>query len=159
MQSTMTKKAVTFFLAVAMLCFLFVRCTDNKPQPEDTIFLLQDAINDFDVEGILKCIDSEWADQVESLLSLTVGEDGISVGDFITLVKTIIPILPFVSDGTINPDDLPEVEFSVLKTDISDSTTTVALSGILTWGEYTKPFAATVDMKLENDVWVLCGVR
>lgn len=158
MQSTIIKKMAALFLIAAVLCSLFAGCAEKKPQPEDTISLLQDAINKFDVDGLLQCIDSEWASQIESLLALTAGEDGISVGAFITLVKTVMPILPFVSDGAINPDDFPEVEFTVLKTDISDDTATVALSGILTWGEYTKPFAATVDMKLENDAWVVCGV-
>ena len=158
MQSTIIKKIAALFLIAAVMCSLFAGCAEKNPQPEDTISLLQVAINKFDVDGFLQCIDSEWATQVESLLALTVGEDGISVGSFITLVKTVMPILPFVTDGAINPDDLPEVEFTVLKTDISDKTAIVALSGILTWGEYTKPFAATVDMKLENDVWVVCGV-
>lgn len=35
----------------------------------------------------------------------------------------------------------------------------LALSGILVWGEYTKPFAATVDMVLQNEVWVVSGIR
>lgn len=158
MQSTIIKKIVALFLIAAVLCSLLAGCTEKKPKPEDTISQLQDAINKFDVDGLLQCIDSEWASQIEPILSLTIGENGISVGSFITLVKTVMPILPFVSDRAINPDDLPEVVFNVLMTDISDNTATVALSGILTWGEYTKPFAATVDMKLENDVWVVCGV-
>ena len=158
MQSTIIKKMAALFLIAAVLCSLFAGCAEKKPQPEDTISQLQDAINKFDVNGLLQCIDSEWATQVESLLALTAGKDGISVGSFITLVKTVMSILPYVTDGAINPEDLPEVEFTVLKTDISDKTATVALSGILTWSEYTKPFAATVDMKLENDVWVVCGV-
>lgn len=158
MQSTIIKKMAVLFLIAAVLCSILAGCAPKKPQPEDTISLLQDAINKFDVDGLLQCIDGEWATKIESLLALTVGKDRISVGSFITLVKTVMPILPFVSDGAINPNDLPEVEFTVLKTDIFDNTATVALSGILTWGEYTKPFAATVDMKLENNVWVVCGV-
>ena len=159
MQSTIIKKIVALFLITAVMCSLLVGCTEKEPKPEDTISQLQDAINKFDVDGLLQCIDGEWASQIESLLALTVGEHGISVGSFITMVKTVMPILPFASDGAINPDDLPEVEFTVLKTELSNNTATVALSGILTWGEYTKPFAATVDMKLENNVWVVCGVR
>ena len=158
MQSTIIKKIAVLFLITAVICSFFVGCAEKKPQPEDTISRLQDAINKFDVDGLLQCIDSEWATQVESLLAFTVGKDGISVGSFIALVKTVMPILPYVTDGAIDPDDLPEVEFTILKTDISDKTATVALSGILTWDEYKKPFATTVDMELENDVWVVCGV-
>lgn len=158
MQLTIIKKIAALFLIAAVMSSLFAGCAEGKPQPEDTISLLQDAINKFDVDGLLRCIDNEWATQIESLLALTVGDDGLSVGSFITLVKTVMPILPFVTDAAIHPDDLPEVEFTVLKTDISDNTATVVLSGILTWGECTKPFVATVDMKLENDMWVVCGV-
>ena len=60
------------------------------------------------------------------------------------------------SAGNALERELSDVLF--IKTDISDDAATVALSGVLTWGEYTKPFAATLDMKLENDVWVVCGV-
>lgn len=158
MQATIIKITAALFLIAAVLCSLFGGCAEKKPHPEDTISLLQNAINKCDVDGLLQCIDSEWASQVESLLELTLGEDRMSVGSFITLVKTVMPILPFVSDGAINPDDLPEVEFAVLKADISDNTATVVLSGILTWGEYAKPFGATVDMKLENNAWVMCSV-
>lgn len=159
MQSTIIKKMAALFLTAAVLCSLFTGCVEKKLQPEDTISQLEDAINKFNVHGLLQCIDSDWAGRIESLLKLTVGENGISVGSFITLIKTVMPILPFVSDGTINTDDLPKVEFAVMKTDVSDNIATVALSGILTWGEYTKPFAATVDMKMENNVWVVCGIR
>lgn len=159
MQSTIIKKLAALLLIAAVLCYLFAGCYEKKPQPEDTISLLQNAINKFDVDGLLQCIDSEWVSQIETYLALRVGENGISVESFIALVKTVMPILPFASDGVVNSDDLPEVEFTVLKTEISGNTATVALSGILTWGEYTKPFAATVDMKLENDIWVVCGVR
>lgn len=158
MQSTVMRKTAALFLIAAILCSLFSGCAEQKSQPADTISLLQDAINKSDIDGLLQCVDSEWASQIESILSLTVGEDGIPVGAFITLAKTVMPILPFVSDGAINPKNSPKVEFTVLKTDIFDHTATVVLSGILIWGEYTKPFAATVDMKLENDVWVVCGV-
>lgn len=158
MQSTIINKMAALFLIAAVLCSLFPGCAEKKPQPADTISQLQDAINKFDMNGLLRCIDSEWAGRIESLLALTVGDEGISVGSFFTLAKTVIPILPLVSDGTINSDDLPKVEFTVLKTDISGLDATVALSGMLTWGEYSKPFAATVDMRLENDVWVVCGV-
>lgn len=159
MQSTYFKKAAALFLLVAVVCSLFSGCSDKAPKPEDTIQALQKSINSFDVDGILACIDSEWASQVEKVLAFSVGEKGMSVGSYITLLKTIMPVLPFVTDGAIDPDKLPEVEFTVLKTDISDETAVVALSGILVWGEYTKPFAATVDMEIQNEVWVVCGIR
>lgn len=151
MQSTYFKKAAALFLLVAVVCSLFSGCSDKAPKPEDTIQALQKSINSFDVDGILTCIDSEWASQVEKVLSFSVGEKGMSVGSYITL-KTIMPVLPFVTDGAIDPDKLLEVEFTVLKTDISNETAVVAPSGILVWGEHIKPSAATVDMELQNEV-------
>lgn len=158
MQSTMIKRTAAVFLIAAVICSLFAGCTEKKPQPEDTIARLQDALNEFDVDGLLQCIDSTWASRIESLLALTIREDGLSAESFTALVKTVMPILPFVREGNIAPDDWPEIEFTVLKTDVSDHTATVELSGILTWGNYTKPLTATVTMKFENDVWVVCGV-
>lgn len=159
MQSNYVKKIAALFLLLAVVCSLFSGCSDKAPKPEDTIQALQKSINSFDVDGILACIDSEWASQVEKVLSFTIGDKGMSLGSYITLLKTVMPVLPFVTDGAIDPDKLPEVEFTVLKTDISNETAVVALSGILVWGEYTKPFAATVDMVLQNEVWVVSGIR
>ena len=159
MKSMYIKRTVALFLIVICICSLFSGCADKSPQPEDTILSLQKAINSFDVDGILACIDDEWAEQVEKVLDFTVGEKGLPIESYISLLKTIMPVLPFVTDGKIDPDKLPEVEFTVLKTDISDETAVAALSGILVWGDYTKPFAATVDMEIQNEIWVICGVR
>ena len=158
MRSAIIKKTIILLLVASLLCSLLGGCGEKKPQPEDTIFALQEAINNFDVDGLLMCIDSEWAIRVEKLLSLSVGKEGLSVENFITLVKKVMPILPFVSKGAVEADDLPQVEFTILSTDITIDTATVALSGLMTWGEYTKPFAATVEMKIENNMWVVCGI-
>lgn len=69
-----------------------------------------------------------------------------------------MPILPFVSDGAINFEDFPQVKFVVLRTNISGDTANVDLSGLLTCGDYHRPFAAIVEMRLENDVWVVTGI-
>lgn len=158
MQSTIIKKTIILLLVASLLCSILGGCGEKEPQPADTIFALQEAVNNFDVDGLLMCIDSEWAARVEKLLSLSVGKEGLSVEAFITMVKTVMPILPFVSKGAVDPDDLPQVEFTILSTDITDDTATVALSGLLNWGEYSKPFAATVEMKIENNMWVVCGI-
>lgn len=157
MQSIINKSIVVLLIA-CVLCSLVAGCTAQKPQPEDTIKVLQESINHFDVDRFLTCIDSAWANRIESFLSLTMSEDGMSVESFIDLIKKVMPVLPFVSKGAISSDDLPQVAFTVLKTDISGDTATVVLSGIMTWGAHTKPFAATVDMKIENESWVICGI-
>lgn len=159
MQSTYLKKVAVLSLLVAVVCSLFFGCSNKASKPEDTIQALQKSINSFDVDGMLVCMDSKWASRVEKVLLFSVGEKGMSVDSYITLLETIMPVLPFVTDGAIDPDKLPEVEFTVLKTDIPNETAVVALSGILVWGEYTKPFAVTVDMELQNEVWVVCGIR
>ena len=159
MQFNNFKKLAALFLLAAVVCSLFVGCSDKSPKPEDTIEMLEKSINNFDVDGIMACIDEDWASQVDKVLSFSVGEKGMSIGSYITLLKTLMPVLPFVTDGAIDPDKLPEVEFTILKTDITDETAVVALSGILVWGEFTKPFAATVDMELQNEAWVVCSIR
>ena len=131
MQFNNFKKLAALFLLAAVVCSLFAGCSDKSPKPEDTIEMLEKSINNFDVDGIMACIDEDWASQVDKVLSFSVGEKGMSIGSYITL----------------------------LKTDITDETAVVALSGILVWGEFTKPFAATVDMELQNETWVVCSIR
>ena len=155
---TIIKKTIILLLVAAVLSSFLGGCSKKEAQPEDTIWALQDAINDLDVDNFLACIDSQWASQIEMFLSLSGKDNGYSIETFITLLRTVMPVLPFVSKGTVHPDDFPQVEFTVLNTDISNDTATVALSGILTWGEHIKPFAANVDMKIENNRWVVCGV-
>lgn len=159
MQATNFKKTLSIILLIAIVFSVLSGCSEKGPKPEDTTQKLQEAINSFDVEGILSCIDSEWASQVEKVLLFSIGEKGMSVGSYITLLKTIMPVLPFMTDGAIDPDNFPQVEFTILKTDISEESAVVALSGILVWKEYTKPFAATIDMELQNETWVICGIR
>ena len=83
----------------------------------------------------------------------------MSIASYITPLKTVMPALPFVTDGAIDPDKLPKVEFTILKTDIADESAVVDLSGVLIWGEFSKPFAATIDMEMQNETWVVCSIR
>lgn len=159
MQFNYFKKIAAIFLLAAVVCSLFAGCSNKLPKPEDTIVMLEKSINSFDIDGIISCIDEDWVAQVNQVLSFPVGEKGISIDSYITLLKTVMPVFPFVTDGAIDPDKLPEVEFTILKTDIVDEFAVVALSGILAWGEYTKPFVATVDMEFQNKKWVVCGIR
>ena len=159
MQLKLSKKTIILLLTASILCAMFTGCIDQTPQPEETISMLQGAINNFDVDRFLMCIDHEWAGQIESFLALPLLTDRLSIDGFINLVKTVLPILPFVTDGTIDPNEFPQVEFTILNTEISDGCATVALSGVLAWGNSIKPFAATVDMKLENGMWVITGIR
>ena len=158
MQTIVIKKTAVLFLLAALICSVFAGCAGKQPRPEDTISRLQEAINQFDVEGFLQCIESRRAQQLEALLSFAPGETGISAKSFFTMIKTMIPILPFVNKGALTSGDLPKVAFTVQKTEISGSSAAAALSGILTWGEYAKSFSVTVEMKLEDDAWVVCGV-
>lgn len=158
MYFTIMKRIVAGILLIALCCTVLPSCTDKQPDPKDTIVVLQNAVNNFDIAALLSCIDSQWAGQIESLLNMTVGENGPTVNSFITLVKSIIPVLPYVTDGAIDAETLPDVAFTVLEEKINENEATLALSGLLTWGEYSKPFAATVNMKLENEIWVICGV-
>ncbi|MBQ1931760.1 MAG: hypothetical protein II347_06390 [Lachnospiraceae bacterium] len=142
MQSTIIKKTIILLLVASLLCSLLGGCGEKKPQPEDTIFALQEAINNLDVDGLLMCIDSEWAIRVEKLLSLSVGKEGLSVENFITLVKKVMPILPFVSKGAVDADDLPQVEFTILSTDITIDTATVSI--MMTTGELVSMNSITI---------------
>lgn len=155
MYFTIMKRIVAVILLIAVCCTVLPSCANKQPDPKDTIVVLQNAVNNYDIAALFSCIDSQWAGQIESLLNMTVGENGPTVNSFITLVKSIIPVLPYVTDGAIDSATLPEVAFTVLEEKINENEATLALSGLLIWGEYSKPFAATVNMKLENEIWVI----
>ena len=154
-----TRRIAAVVLLALVFCSSVSGCVQNHPRPEDTIKKLQIAINNFDLDSFLSCVDSKWSKQIEAICDFTVGEGGLSVDSFITLIKTTMPILPFASGGAIKPEDFPQVDFVILRTDISGDTAIVDLAGLLTSGDYHKPFAATVEMQLENDVWVISGIR
>lgn len=158
MKLNQTKRIVAVVLLASVLCFSAPGCAQNNPRPEDTIKRLQNAISSFDLDSFLSCIDSKWSNQIEEICDFTVGEGGPSVGSFIALIKVIVPILPFASGGAVNSEDFPQVDFAILRTDISGDTAIIDLSGLLTCGDYHEPFAATVEMQLENDMWVISGI-
>lgn len=118
----------------------------------------QTAFNSFDLEGMLNCIDSQWADQVNALLSYMVGENGIAAGTFTQGLKLMMPFLPIISGGSLRVEDLPKIDLTVLKVNIDGDTAAVMCAGIFFYGDLSEPFAATVEMKLENGNWVICGV-
>ena len=159
MRNAAVLKLLAVLLLIALICTVITGYYEPKPKPEDTISNLEKAINHFDVDGFLACIDSKWAEKIETVLAFSGREKGVSAEKFVALVKSAMPILPFITDGKIDAGDMPRVEFTVLDTEIVDDTATVALAGLLTWGSHTKPFAATVDMKLENDAWVIYAIR
>ena len=146
-------------LLVLVLCFSATGCIQKDTQPENTIEKLQNAINNFDLDTFLSCINSKWSNQIKGFCDSTIGERGPSVSSFIALIKTIAPVLPFASGGAIDAEDSPQVDFVILRTDVSGDTAIVDLSGLFTCGNYHKPFAAIVEMQLENDVWVISGIR
>ena len=158
MYFTIMKRIVAVIFLIAICCTILPSCADKQPDPKDTIIAFQNAVNSFDITALLNCIDSQWVGQMESLLNMTVGGNGITVNSFIMLAKSIMPVLPYVTDGAIDAQALPEVAFTVLEEKINENEAALAVSGLLTWGEYSKPFAATVNMKLENKIWVICGV-
>ena len=158
MKSIIFKKTLSLLLIATVLCSLFACSTDNRPQPEDTIYTLEDAINSLDIDTLLKCIDSKWSSRIEAMLSFPIGEDGMSVRSFIAIVKTILPIIPFIRDDLISPEDIPMVKFTILNTDIHEDSATLALAGILIRDDHTIPFATNIEMKLENNMWVVCGI-
>lgn len=157
MKSTVKQMAAIFLLA-AMVCALFCGCSPNTPAPEETMWTFQMAFNNFDLEGMLNCIDSQWADQVNALLSYSVGEHGITVGTFTQILKSMMPFLPVISGGSFQSDELPKIELTVLKTDIDGDSAVVICSGIFSCGDFSEPFAAKAEMRLEDGKWVICGI-
>lgn len=159
MKASNITRFASLILLFSIVILILVGCADRGPSPEDTIFALQEAINHFDTEALLACINDDWAESACTVLEFTIGDTNISASSFFAVAKTIMPMLPLLTDGAINKDDIPSVSFTILQSDIEENEATIALSGLLTWGKITEPFAATVTLQLENDEWVIIGVR
>ncbi len=149
---------ISLILLLGVLCSLLCGCFGG-PKPEQTVAKLEKALNQLDTKAFLDCLSSEWAQQVEFLLTLTVGSSEMDVSSFLNLAKLVMPALPYLSDGAIGKEDIPKLTLKVLDQQVHEDTAVVDVSGKLNWGEISEPFAMTFDMKLENDVWVICGIH
>lgn len=161
MQTKLTKqsKIILLILAAAMLCSMFSGCAQKDPSPANTIDALEDALNKVDMEAFLGCLDSSLAERIRPILALTVGENGISVEQAFFIVNSVLPFLPVSSKGTIRAKDIPKVKLTVEQINQEEADAVVALSGLLTIADYSKSFSATLQMRLENGVWVICGIQ
>lgn len=158
MQSKLTKSLAIIFVA-AVLCSLFSGCAKKEPSPADTIEALEKAINHVDTEAFLSCLDSSWAQQLHTILALTVGESGISVEDFFSAVQFMLPIMPLASKGSIQAKDLPRIELTADEVEQNETEATVHLSGVLNLAGNQQHFSASVSMELEDGRWVICGIQ
>lgn len=158
MQSKLTRLFVIILVAV-LLCSLFSGCSKKGPSPVDTIEALEKAVNHVDTEALLSCLNSTWAQQLRTILALTVGEGGISVEDFFSTIRSVLPILPLASRGSIRAKDLPRIELTAEEVDQQETEAMVRLSGILNWADNQQSFSATVHMELEEGRWVICGIQ
>lgn len=156
MKLSINRRFAVLALLVAYICLMTAGCSDKQPSPEDTIFALQDAINNFDADTLLNCIHSKWANQIRLLLGF-LNEDANY--PFLAIAKAVVPALPLLTDGAIPTDSTPNVVFTILQTEIEGDEATVSLSGTLTWGEYEETFPSTVTLQIEEDIWVITGIR
>lgn len=158
MQTKFTK-IFAMILVVALFSSLFSGCSKKSPSPGDTIDALENAINSVDGEAFLSCLDSTWAKQLAPILALSVGENGVSVEGFLSAVKSVLPILPFISKGTIQAKDLPKIELTVDQIEQNEENAEVSVSGVLSLAGFSKSFSVIVQMRIENDAWVICGLK
>lgn len=86
MKLNQAKRIITVLLAL-MLCFSATGCAQNDPRPEDTIRKLQNAINNFDLDAFLGCIDSKRSNQIVAICDFTVRDGGPSVSSFIAFIS------------------------------------------------------------------------
>lgn len=158
MQFMKNRKLVAAAVLTVLLLSLFTGCRQT-PRPEDTVEQLQRAINTLDTDALLQCVDDTSARQIKMLLSFAFGDDGPSVSSLFRILHTFVPVLPLVSDGTVNSDDMPQIELTVVDTEMDGEWAIVDISGTVAWGKYEKPFSATLEMQFISGKWVVCGVR
>lgn len=149
---------VYLFVIVSLVCSLICGCMKRHPTPEQTVEELQIALNSYDIEGTLNCISNDHVQLLSTLLSVSVSEDNINSQKCLDFLKVVLPALPMISGGSILEDALPMVELEVLHSEIDGDYAKTNVSGIVTLGEKRYPFETTLDMKLEEERWVICGL-
>lgn len=158
MQSKLTKLFAMILIA-ALLCGLFSGCSKKEPSPVDTIETLEKSINRADTDALLSCLNSTWARQLRTILELTVKEGSISLEDFFSTLRFLLPILPLASRGSIRSSDLPRIELTADEVEQNETEAKVRLSGVLHWADNQQSFSATVKMEQEEGRWVICGIQ
>ena len=153
------KKLFAIILMAALLCALFSGCSKKELSPVDTIEALENAVNHVDTEAFLSCLSSARAQQLRTILELTVGEGSISVEDFFSTIRFLLPILPLASRGSIQSKDLPRIQLTADEVEQNETKAKVRLSGVLHWADNQQSFSASVNMELEEGRWVISGIQ
>lgn len=149
---------VCLLVIVSLVCFLICGCTQKNSTPEQTVEELQIALNSYDIERSLDCVSDDYAQLVRALWSVMVGEDSIDLQKWLGFLEVVIPAFPTISGGTIQKDDLPMIGLEVLHSEVNGDYAKAVVSGVVTLGGISYPFETTMEMKLEEERWVICGL-
>lgn len=148
-------------LTLALALTLFSGCSGKNAAgatPEDTVAALEEALNTADTEGVLACLSSDLSSRVQALLTLAGIEEEPSAGRLLTLLRLLVPMLPGLSGGAIEADDLPQVRLTPEEVLQEEHHAEVTVAGQLLCGDLTIPFSITLTMEPEEDIWVITGI-
>lgn len=156
------KKAAAGILTLALVGSLLAGCAagtpEPEPSPEDTVAALEQALNAADPEAVLECLSSDLVSRIQPMLALCVGDNGTSVSSLLGMLRQMMPMLPAISGGAFDADDLPRIALTAEQTEQDGDEAKVCVTGVLSCGDLSQSFSAELQMQLEEEIWVITGI-
>lgn len=125
----------------------------REPLPEDTLEEFEDALNEMDVDGMLKCMDEQSVKAVTAGVDLMMSIAGAAAGIEMDIsAEDLIAMLPLFQEMTEDyggQSGAPQLDFQVMETYIKGNKATVYFT------EVSSGDMATINMVKENDKWLL----
>lgn len=156
------KKTSALILALSMVLTLFAACSRKKSPaatPEDTVAALEEALNTADIDRLLACLSSDMNARFQALLVLMGQEEkDTSPSRILDLLRLLIPMIPSLSDGLVETEDLPRIRLTPESVHQEEDSAEVSVAGELLLGGLSLPFSMTLAMEKEEGLWVITGI-
>lgn len=148
-------------LALVLACALALSLTGCRAKgPEDTLKAFEKAFNSYDLDGMLNCVDSTMATLIRAFIDMEAKEYSLNHTLIFALVKMGFPLLPALTDGVINKDDLPKLSLDCGAATVDGDKASVPVNGSLSVGKSSFSFRVTVKLKRNSkNKWLISGLE
>lgn len=147
------KKIIALAAAVSLL-FALGGCGEKSPSPEDTINRFCEAVNGLDAEGARSGLCADWNEKIDAALSLFGGGDTQPRG-FLKLALSLL-----AADGGLPGGEvLPRLDIKISEVRENGADAEAELRLALEWDETRIEREMRMELRIENGVWVICGVE
>lgn len=147
------KKRSYLLIMVLAMAMLFNGCTP-KPNPEDTIYKLEDAINEYDMQTALECFEPS----VQKIYSgaLEVGSSLLGM-DIETVLDTVGGIADMFGVELLE-EDMPTIDIEIVsQEEISDEEVKMNLDFTITYAGESETENIDVTLVLIKGEWYISG--